>query len=66
MARTESGAIVRSTREGASTNSRPHAEERHPAAREARGRNPATRRDEVIIEIARVSRKIRTEQAGRS
>jgi hypothetical protein len=47
-------------------NSRPHAERRRPAAREARGRNQAKRRDEVIIEIARVSRKIRTEQAGRS
>jgi len=37
-----------------------------PAAREARGRDPAKRRDEIVIEIARVSRKIRTEQAGRS
>jgi hypothetical protein len=28
--------------------------------------NPATRRDEIVIEIARVSRRMRAEQAGRS
>src|SRR4029453_19661289 len=39
MARTESGAIVRPTREGASANSRPHVERRPAAPRESGAAN---------------------------